>query len=85
MNVKEMVEDVAIAMGLYVSIIDIQQILSIVLLVFNIIWICVKAGINIRKHIKEKKYDEIDDDIKDAIDEIEDLSKKDKNDSADGK
>ena len=85
MNVKEMVEDVAIAMGVYVSIIDIQQILSIVLLVFNIVWICTKAGINIYKHIKEKKYDEIDDDIKDAIDEIEDLSKKDKNDSANGK
>lgn len=73
MKVQSIIEDVAIVGGITVSLIDIQQVLSIILLCFNVCWILWKFGYRLYTHFKEKKLDEIESDIKDAKDEIEDL------------
>ena len=85
MNVKDVIEDVMIATGVSVSLVDIQQILSVVLLIFNVIWICIKSGVKIYHHIKDKRYDQIDDTVKDAIDNIEKITNQDKKNDSTGK
>lgn len=70
-NTFNVIEDVLIGMGITVSLIDIQQILSIVLIVLNVCMILVKVGLKIYEHVKNKKYDQIDDDLKEGIEGIE--------------
>ena len=70
-NTFNVIEDVLIGMGITVSLIDIQQILSIVLIVLNVCMILVKVGLKIYEHVKTRKYDQIDDDLKEGIDGIE--------------
>lgn len=70
-NTFNVIEDVLIGMGITVSLIDIQQILSIVLIVLNVCMILVKVGLKIYDHVKTKKYDQIDDDLKEGIEGIE--------------
>lgn len=70
-NTFNVIEDVLIGMGITVSLIDIQQILSIVLIVLNVCMILVKIGLKIYEHVKTKKYDQIDDDLKEGIEGIE--------------
>lgn len=70
-NTFNVIEDVLIGMGITVSLIDIQQILSIVLIVLNVCMILVKVGLKIYEHVKTKKYDQIDDDLKEGIEGIE--------------
>lgn len=75
MKVENIVEDVAIATGTAISLVDIQQVLSIILLVFNVLWITVKMVTKVINHYKEKNLQAIADDVKDARDEIEKLTK----------
>ena len=51
---SEVVEDLAISSGIGVSLIDIQSILSIILLTFNVLWLIFKA---IRKIVRYYKND----------------------------
>ena len=51
---SEVVEDLAISSGIGVSLIDIQSILSIILLAFNVLWLIFKA---IRKIFRYYKND----------------------------
>jgi formiminotetrahydrofolate cyclodeaminase len=67
------IEDVLIGFGITVSLIDIQQVLSIILLVLNVGWLLVKLVLKIVEHVKKKQYDQIDDDIKETIDGIEEI------------
>lgn len=69
-------EDVLIGVGLAVSIEQIQTILGIVILSFQIVLIIVKTGMKIYQKIKDKKYSEIEQDIEDAKKEIEDVTNK---------
>ncbi len=69
----EVIEDVLIALGISVSLADIHQILSIVILVFNVIWILFKLGVKIYEKIKSKNIKEIGDDIKETADELKKL------------
>ena len=55
---------------------DIQQLLSIILLIFNVLWLLTKFGIKVYEHIQNKQYKEIVEDIKETKDELEDLSQK---------
>lgn len=80
----EIIEDVLIAMGITISLSDIHQILSIIILVFNVIWILTKCGIAIYKKIKEKRYDEIAVDIKNTADELQQLDDKIKDKDSEG-
>ena len=76
MKIKSIIEDVLIGGGIAISLVDIQQLLSIILLVFNVLWLLTKFGIKIYERIKNKQYKEIAEDIKETTDELEDLSHK---------
>ena len=74
MNKSDAVEDLIIASGIGVSLVDIQTVMSIILLSFNIIWLCAKFGLKLYKYLKnDGKLDkeELDDLINDA-EEIKD-------------
>ena len=75
MKVTNVIENVLIGTGIAVSLIDIQQWLSIILLVLDVCWILGKLGFKIYTSIKEKKYEETVDAIKTAHDELEDVQK----------
>ena len=85
MKVQSIIEDVIIGCGITVSLLDIQQTLSIILLVFNVLWILWKFGYKIYTHFRNKEFDKIESDIKDAKDEIEDLVNKTNNEDSDKK
>lgn len=51
-NNTDIVEDMTIALGISISLADIQQILSIILLCFNIVWLFLKLSIKIYKYYK---------------------------------
>ncbi len=76
MKIQSIIEDVLITSGIAVSMVDIHQILSIILLVFNVLWLLAKFGIKVYEHIKNKQYKEIAEDIKETKDGLEDLSHK---------
>lgn len=63
MNKTDAVEDMIILSGIGISLVDIQTIMSIVLLTFNIIWLLVKLGIKFYRYLKDGKLtkEEIDD------------------------
>ena len=69
----EIIEDVLIATGITISLSDIHQILSIIILVVDVVWILFKCGLKIYQKIKEKKYSEIAEDIKTASEELKEL------------
>lgn len=63
MNKTDAVEDMIILSGIGISLVDIQTIMSIVLLTFNIIWLLVKFGIKLYRYLKDGKLtkEEVDD------------------------
>ena len=77
---KSIIEDVLIGCGITVSLMDIQQVLSIILLVFNVLWILWKFGYKIYQSVKNKQPEEIGNAIEDAKDELEQLTGKDSKD-----
>ena len=76
----EIVEDVTIASGIGLSLMDIQRILSIVLLAFNIIWIITKILIKVIKYYRnDGKIDKDEtEDILNDISSLENEIRKDK-------
>lgn len=74
MKTQNIIEDVLIATGLTISLVDIQQILSIILLVFNVVWILVKCGVRIYEHIKNKNVHGVVDELEQTKNELEKLS-----------
>lgn len=87
MKPQNIIEDVLIGCGITISLVDIQQILSIVLLIFNVVWLVVKLVVNVYEKFKQKDYHGIVSDIKETTDAIQDLSNgvKDSKDNKDGK
>lgn len=81
MKIQSIIEDVLIGGGIAVSLVDIQQVLSIILLCFNVAWLLVKFGIKVYEHIKNKQFKEVADDIKETADELEKFTNKDSNKS----
>ena len=71
---QNIIEDVLIGTGITISLLDIQQILSIILLVFNVLWILVKFGVKIYEHIKNKNVDGVVQTIEETKNELEQLS-----------
>lgn len=68
-------EDVLIIGGIAISISMIQTILGIIIMSFQIVLILCRFVSNIYKHIKNKEYDKIDDEISDTTEKLKDLSK----------
>lgn len=62
--------------SIVVSVQDIYNVLSVILLCLSIASILYRLGYNIYKRIKNKEYDKIDDDINKAKDDLNDLNKK---------
>ena len=69
-------EDVLIAGGVAISLPMIESILGIIILSVQVILILFKAGKKIYESIKKKKYDEIENTLKETQDQLEDLKDK---------
>lgn len=50
---SEVVEGLAISSGIGVSLVDIQNILSIILLTFNVLWLILKVILKIVRYYKK--------------------------------
>ena len=72
-------EDVLIVAGVSVSLAQIQTILGIIILSFQIILIIYKGVRRIIDHAKEKDFDAIEDDIKKTTEDLEKLKESSKN------
>lgn len=72
-QVSNIIESVLLTLGITISLADIQQILSIIILVLDVCWILFRLGMKIYEKIKTNRIDEIGDDIKDAKDGINDI------------
>lgn len=57
MNINRMdiLEDSFILTGIGISLVDIQTILSIILLTFNVIWLVIKFSIKLKDKLKDGK------------------------------
>ena len=69
-------EDVLIIGGVTISVTMIQSILGIIILSCQIVLILFKAGKKIYDLVKAKKYDEIENTLKETQDQLEDLKDK---------
>ena len=67
-------EDLLITSGIGVSLVDIQNILSIILLCFNILWIIYKIFMKIIKYSKDGELSK--EEIEDIESDISELNKK---------
>ena len=79
--ITNILEDVLIGLGVSVSLVDIQNLLSIILLTIDLVWLFFKCSMSIYKHIKNKDIQGVKQDVdelkqgveefKDAIDDKE--------------
>lgn len=74
-NVLNVVENVTIALGVAISIETIYSIMGIVLLIFQIGMIIAKVIVAVRKHLKEKNYEEVKNEIECGVNNIESVIK----------
>ena len=74
-------ENVLLLVGSYLGLSQIESILGIVILSFQVVLVLYKMGYKLYEKIKNKKFDEVDDVIKEGVDELEDLSKTTKKES----
>ena len=72
-HVIKTLENVSIVLGVSISLASIETILGIIILCFQIILILYKFISKVVEHCKNKNFIEIEQDIKDAKDELEDL------------
>ena len=79
-TITKVIEDVSIAVGVVLGVQQIETILGIILLVFQIGMILFKVTRSIIDHIKKKDLDGVEQDLQDGIDQIEHLTGKDKHD-----
>lgn len=76
MNKLDIFEDGIILSGIGVSLADIQNILSIILLTINLIWLSIKICSKIGKAISDGKLtDEEIEDIENELNKMDDLTK----------
>lgn len=75
-NVLNSIENVLLGTGLCVSMVDIQNILSIVLLTFEVIIIAVKVTLKVIDRIKHGDIDGAVSEVEKAQEEIKDIKKR---------
>lgn len=78
MNTSKL-NDCLIVLGTYIGISQIESILGIIILCFQIALIIYKASRKVYYLIKHKQYNQIEDTIKDTIESLEDLKKDNEN------
>lgn len=68
MNKVDAVEDMIILSGIGISLVDIQTVMSIVLLTFNILWLILKFVLKLFRYLRDGKLtdEELDDLTNDA-------------------
>lgn len=80
MNKVDAVEDMVILSGIGVSLVDIQTVMSIVLLTFNILWLVMKFTLKLFRYLRDGKLtDEELDDLTNDAEEIDNKIGGDKN------
>ena len=67
-------EDCLIASGVTISLIDLQTILGIIILSFQIVLILFKVGKRIYNAIKKKDINEIENAFKDGVEDLQNIS-----------
>ena len=73
---NDVISTVLGTIGISVSVQDIHETLSIILIIISIVNILWGCGWRIYKHVKNKEYDQIDDEIEKATNELDELNKK---------
>ena len=68
------VDNVLIVCGVTIALVDIQTILGIIILAFQVILIIYRLVRGIIEHYKNKEYDKIETDIQNGIEQIQNLS-----------
>ena len=71
MKVFDLVETVFNALGILIAVQDIYNWLGILLLVINIFSILFRGGLEIYRHIKNKEYDKINNELDNITSKIE--------------
>ena len=71
-------ENVSIVFGVTIGLSQIQTILGIIVLVFQVLLIIYKCVVRIINHAKNKDLNGIQNDLEETIDDLEKLSDKDK-------
>ena len=74
MNKVDAVEDMVILSGIGVSLVDIQTVMSIVLLTFNILWLVMKFTLKLFRYLKDGKL--TDDELDDLTNDAEEIDNK---------
>ena len=78
-NVTNILEDVSIVFGVTIGLSQIQTILGIIVLSFQVILIIFKCVMKIIGHVKNKDVAAIEHDLEETIESLENLSDKNKN------
>ena len=78
-NVTNILEDVSIVFGVTIGLSQIQTILGIIVLSFQVILIIFKCVMKIIDHVKNKDVTAIEHDLEETIESLENLSDKNKN------
>lgn len=74
MNKVDAVEDMVILSGIGVSLVDIQTVMSIVLLTFNILWLVMKFTLKLFRYLRDGKLS--DEELDDLTNDAEEIDKK---------
>lgn len=75
MEMINKIENVTIGLGLYFGLANVQDILGFVILVVQFCLIVWKTSYTIYCKIKDKKFSQIEEDVKKGIQDLEDLKK----------
>ena len=73
-NKLDIFEDSVILSGIGISLVDIQTIMSIILLCFNILWLTIKFIVKLKEHLKDGKL--TPEEIKDLDNDFDEIKNK---------
>ena len=66
-------ENVLMVLNTYIGLQNIKDLMGVIILVFQFVLLLIKIILLVKEKIKNKKYNEIDDVVKDNLDELGDL------------
>lgn len=75
MKYDNIIDTILIAIGTALGISQIESILGIIIISIQILWILIKLCYNVYKSIKNKKFEQVKQEVDKAIDELENLKK----------
>lgn len=66
-------ENALMVLNTYIGLQNIKDLMGVIILVFQFVLLLIKIILLVKEKIKNKKYNEIDDVVKDNLDELGDL------------